>query len=144
MRMASALDSSLRSHRSTKSRNARKVYRELISDRHAARNNNTGGVMYGNPAARAEQRASGEAGVSATDMLDLQTIIEKLMSRLRLAVIFGGNKTAPGSVIYPAQNTRSWKSYESVAEDIAASLRRIGFRHVELMPEDMRLAERLA
>jgi len=100
--------------------------------------------MYGNAATRAEQRASGEAGVSATDMLDLQTIIEKLMSRLRLAVIFGGNKTAPGSVIYPAQNTRSWKSYEPVAEDIAASLRRIGFRHVELMPEDMRLAERLA
>jgi D-alanine-D-alanine ligase len=76
-------------------------------------------------------------------MADLEAQIERLMPRLRLAVIFGGDKSTPGSVIYPSHNTRSWKSYEAVAGDIAASLRRIGFRHVQLMPDDMHLSERL-
>ena len=69
--------------------------------------------------------------------------MELLLSKVRLAVIFGGNKGNAGSVLYQSQNTRSWKSYEAVAEDIAASLRRSGFRNVELMPEDMSLGERL-
>src|SRR5215211_5890840 len=62
----------------------------------------------------------------AERMAELDAQIERLMPRLRLAVIFGGNKSTPGSVIYPSHNTRSWKSYEAVAADIAASLRRIG------------------
>jgi D-alanine-D-alanine ligase len=65
------------------------------------------------------------------------------MGRLRLAVIFGGNKQTPGGVVYPSRNTRSWKSYEAVASDIADSLRRLGFRHVHLMPDDLRLGDRL-
>lgn len=69
--------------------------------------------------------------------------IVDLFPSLRIAVIFGGNKSAPDSVLYPAHNSRSWKSYESVAEDIAAALRRVGFKHVETMPEDMRLGDRL-
>ena len=74
---------------------------------------------------------------------ELQRMIELLLDRIRLAVIFGGNKSTPGSVIYQSQNTRSWKSYEAVAEDIAASLRRCGFRNVELIPEDMSMPERI-
>ena len=74
---------------------------------------------------------------------ELERIMELLLSKVRLAVIFGGNKGNAGSVLYQSQNTRSWKSYETVAEDIAASLRRSGFRNVELMPEDMSLGERL-
>ena len=70
----------------------------------------------------------------------LQDQIERLLDRLQLAVIFGGNKIAPGSVVYQSHNTRSWKSYEAVAHDIAASLGRLGFRNVELMPDDMRSA----
>jgi D-alanine-D-alanine ligase len=62
---------------------------------------------------------------------------------MHVAVIFGGDKSVPGSVVYQSHNTRSWKSYEAVANDIAAALRRIGFRHIELMPEDMRLGDRL-
>ncbi len=65
------------------------------------------------------------------------------MPRLRLAVVFGGDKRGFDNVIYRSGNSRSWKSYESVAQDIADSLRRIGFRHVELMPEDMHLGERM-
>jgi D-alanine-D-alanine ligase len=62
---------------------------------------------------------------------------------MRVAVIFGGDKRVPGAVINPTYNPRSWKSYESVAEDIATSLRRIGFRSVVTMPEDMHLGDRL-
>jgi D-alanine-D-alanine ligase len=73
----------------------------------------------------------------------LQQSVAQLMTRMRIAVIFGSNKTTPGSVLYQTSNTRSWKSYEAVARDIALSLERIGFRHVQLMPDDMRLGDRL-
>jgi len=73
----------------------------------------------------------------------LEAQIERLLGRVKLAVVFGGQKRDPAAVINPTTNPRSWKSYESVAQDIADSLRRIGFRHVELMPDDMRLGDRL-
>jgi len=73
----------------------------------------------------------------------LEQKIERLMTRMRIAVIFGSDKTAPGSVLYQTCNTRSWKSYEAVARDIARSLERLGFRHVQLMPDDMQLGDRL-
>ena len=81
------------------------------------------------------------AGLSSAQILGEQ--IADLYPSLRLAVIFGGNKSTPDSVLFSAHNSRSWKSYEAVAEDIAASLRRLGFQHVETMPEDMRLGDRL-
>ena len=86
-------------------------------------------------------RSRPEAACSNVRILG-ENILE-LRSRLRLAVIFGGDKSSADSVLYPAHNSRSWKSYEAVAEDIAASLRRNGFLHVETMPEDMRLGDRL-
>ena len=79
----------------------------------------------------------------AYDTLWLQEQIEQLKSRLRLAVIFGGNKSTPNSVVYESHNSRAWKSYEAVAEDIAATLAQLGFQHVQTIPEDMRLGERL-
>lgn len=75
--------------------------------------------------------------------VELERQIEQLQDRMRIAVIYGGDKSSPDSVIYRSPNTRSWKSYEAVADDIAASLRASGFRHVELMAEDMHLADRL-
>jgi D-alanine-D-alanine ligase len=98
--------------------------------------------MYGDVLMPAQQRAAADLQ-NFEVASELQQQIEQLLPRLRLAVIFGGDKSIDGSVVYQAQNPRSWKSYESVAEDIAASLRRIGFHHVELMPEDMRLGEQL-
>ena len=74
---------------------------------------------------------------------ELEEQIRQLKDVLRLAVIFGGDKTAPGAVINQFPNARSWKSYEQVAEDLAAALRRLGFRVVDLVPDDMRLGERL-
>jgi D-alanine-D-alanine ligase len=98
------------------------------------------GVMLQSSTARSV-RFRAKNVLSEAEILSGQ--ISDLFSSLRLAVIFGGNKSTPDSVLYPAHNSRSWKSYEAVAEDIAASLRRTGFKHVETMPEDMNLGDRL-
>ncbi len=74
---------------------------------------------------------------------DLQRQIEKMFRRLRMAVVYAGDKSHVGSVLYPASNPRSWKSYEAVARDIAGALERLGCREVVVMPEDMHLGERL-
>lgn len=73
----------------------------------------------------------------------LEDACDRLFSSLRLAVVFGGDKSMPGSVVYQTGNSRSWKSYEAVANDIHDSLRSIGFRHVELMADDLHFPDRL-
>ncbi len=73
----------------------------------------------------------------------LQARLERLKPLLRLAVVFGGDKAADGAVIVPTLNARAWKSYEAVARDIADALTRLGFKHVQLMQDDMRLGDRL-
>ena len=96
--------------------------------------------MQNGPTTPATERAARELAQPAAG---LQGQVERLMPQLRLAVIFGGDKSKPGSVIYPSRSTRSWKSYEAVAADIGEALRRIGFRHVHLLPDDMHLGDRL-
>jgi D-alanine-D-alanine ligase len=74
---------------------------------------------------------------------DLEAILGRLMERLHLAVVFGGNRAEPGAVLNQTFNTRAWKSYEAVAQDIVDALRRLGFRHVSMLPDDMRLVDGL-
>ena len=74
---------------------------------------------------------------------ELQRQIQRLSERMKIAVIYGGDKSAEGAVIHRTSNPRAWKSYQSVAEDIAAALVRLGFRQTILVPDDMRLGERL-
>jgi D-alanine-D-alanine ligase len=74
---------------------------------------------------------------------ELLSQIHKMFRRLRLAVVYGGDKSREGAVIESTTNPRSWKSYEAVAKDIAASLTRLGCRNIELFPDDMQLGERL-
>jgi D-alanine-D-alanine ligase len=95
------------------------------------------------PPFESESETLNRAPEAAVRYPALQARIERLLTRLRLAVVFGGDKAVDGAVIVPTHNPRAWKSYEAVAVDIAEALRRIGFAHVELMPDDMRLAERL-
>jgi D-alanine-D-alanine ligase len=90
-----------------------------------------------------QNAATAPAKDCSVNSSDLGRQIERLKSTMHLAVVFGGDKFAPGSVVYRSHNTRSWKSYEAVANDIASALRRLGFHHVELIPEDMRLGDRL-
>ncbi len=74
---------------------------------------------------------------------DLLRQIEKMFRRLRVAVIYAGDKSRDGAVLYPSSNPRSWKSYEAVARDIANSLTRLGCKEVVVLPEDMHLGARL-
>src|ERR1700739_1907805 len=99
--------------------------------------------MQRNILASVPRQGASSQQTQTADTVVLQRAIERLLPRLRLAVIFGGDKQSAGSVLYQAHNTRSWKSYQAVAQDIATSLRRIGCGHVEVIPEDMQLGERL-
>lgn len=73
----------------------------------------------------------------------LSGVLDDLKSKLRIAVIYGGNSSCDGSVIMKTLNTRPWKSYEAVARDIASTLTEIGFRHVFLLCDDKTLPEKL-
>jgi D-alanine-D-alanine ligase len=74
---------------------------------------------------------------------ELQRQVVKMFRRLRVAVIYAGDKSTQGAVLYPTSSPRCWKSYETVANDIGEALTRLGCREVALIPEDMRLGERL-
>jgi D-alanine-D-alanine ligase len=74
---------------------------------------------------------------------DLPGIMEILQSKLRIAVTYSGDKNDPEAVIYKTHNPRSWKSYQKVAEDIQATLKEIGFKHVIAVPENKSLLESL-
>ena len=95
------------------------------------------------PSVPAASGVSPDKPNSRTDLAQFEEQIDRLKSKLRLAVIFGGSKSTPDAVIYPSRNSRSWKSYEAVSADIAASLQLTGFQNVELMPDDMTLGDRL-
>ena len=67
----------------------------------------------------------------------------RLKENLRLAVVFGGDKSREGAVINATHNPRSWKSYEQVAGNIRDALKESGFRHVDIYPDDMTLLDNL-
>jgi D-alanine-D-alanine ligase len=77
------------------------------------------------------------------DPKDLPLYIERLFKDLRIAVLYGGDKKGEDSVLYPTVNFRPWKSYQIVAEHISEALQTIGFQNVTVMPDDMRLFDRL-
>src|SRR5260370_17420517 len=57
----------------------------------------------------------------------LEAQIVRLLGRMKVAVVFGGQKLDPDAVINPTTNPRSWKTYESVPQDIVEPLRRSAF-----------------
>lgn len=77
------------------------------------------------------------------DVRSMSGYLRALKSRIRIAVIYGGDKDAADSVIYRTVNPRPWKSYKAVAQDICTTLGKYGFQHVTLLPEDMHLGQRL-
>lgn len=72
-----------------------------------------------------------------------ELLTRMLLDRARIAVIHGGDKRVDGAVIRTGRNPRSWKSYESVAHDVASALRRLGCSNVQVLADDMRLPQRL-
>ncbi len=77
------------------------------------------------------------------DPLSLLDYIEIFKSKMRIAVVYGGNKDEPGAVILPTLNSRPWKSYKAVAEDICHALSELGFRQVYTIPDDLQLLDQL-
>ena len=75
---------------------------------------------------------------------ELQSQVAQLLEKMKIAVIYGGDKEEDGSVIHQSHNPRSWKSYETVARDIANSLVRLGGKNIFILPDDMRLSSKLA
>ncbi|WP_036480769.1 D-alanyl-alanine synthetase [Myxosarcina sp. GI1] len=69
--------------------------------------------------------------------------LNELTKKLRLAVIYGGDKQRAGAVIYKTHNPRSTKTYEAVAKNIAQAFKNLGFQNVWLLPDDMSLAAQL-
>ncbi len=73
----------------------------------------------------------------------LDKYLDILRSRLKIAVVYGGDRSIKDAVIYQTVNPRPWKSYRNVALDIAAALKVNGFEHVTVLPDDMHLPKRL-
>lgn len=73
----------------------------------------------------------------------LPDLLDEFRSRMRIAVIFGGDRRHDDAVIYRSVNPRPWKSYEAVARDIHDALREAGFANVILLRDDMTLPQRL-
>jgi len=85
-----------------------------------------------------------DSGVTEPAVFDrLRDNLDHLRETLRVAVIYNGDRTVEGAVLHKTHNPRSEKSYRPVAEDIAEGLKRNGFRHVLLLPDDLTLAQRL-
>ncbi len=88
-------------------------------------------------------RLEGAVALQGDPAPHLDLLLSQLTRSLRVAVVYGGNKRGEGAVLREAQNPRSWKSYETVARNIAGSLTNLGFTDVAVLPDDMRLAESL-
>ncbi|AIW17107.1 MULTISPECIES: D-alanine--D-alanine ligase family protein [Vibrio] len=69
--------------------------------------------------------------------------LEWIRHNLTVAVIHGGDKARAESFIFENLSPRSTKTYEPVAHDIANALRESGFQHVEVLAEDIDLAQQL-
>ncbi|MEM7042117.1 MAG: D-alanyl-alanine synthetase [Pseudomonadota bacterium] len=124
------LEAAVRRHHLPLDRNVGRNMMELAFSKHSGAN--LAPSQENDPSTRRQTRVD-----------ELQSQVMKLAESMRIAVIFGGDKRQPGAVINPTYNPRHWKSYEAVAEDIAAALRRIGFRFVTTLPDDMNLGDRL-
>lgn len=69
--------------------------------------------------------------------------LQQLFTQLRIAVIYGGDKSQPQATLYPTHNPRQWKSYRQVAEDIKTALMEIGFQQVYCLADDLSLYQTL-
>ncbi len=72
-----------------------------------------------------------------------QQQLQWIRESLRIAVVHGGEKTRAENYMYQNLSPRSTKTYQSVADDIAQTLSDSGFKHIELLPENIELASQL-
>jgi len=74
----------------------------------------------------------------------LRSLLDRVMQDGSICVVYGGDPKAPGTVLHETFNPRATKSYRAVAEDIAQSLRRSGFRKVHVVADGLQLAAEIA
>ena len=84
-----------------------------------------------------------DAGEKSYDFSQLSSLMEKFRDKLNVAVIYGRDRDGEGAVVYPTNVPRNGESQEIAAANIADSLRRNGFKNVDLFAEDICLGQRL-
>ena len=76
--------------------------------------------------------------------MNTKELLQRARDRLKIAVVYAGDKNDPDTVIERQMNSRDWKSYRLVAEDIADALEKEGFSDVVVLPEDRHLGDAIS
>ena len=76
--------------------------------------------------------------------MNTKELLQRARDGLKIAVVYAGDKNDPNTVIERQLNSRDWKSYRLVAEDIANALEEEGFSDVVVLPEDRHLGEAIS
>jgi len=73
--------------------------------------------------------------------VNTKELLQRARDVLKIAVVYAGDKNDHNAVIERQLNSRDWKSYRMVAEDIADALEEEGFSDVVVLPEDRHLGD---
>ena len=73
--------------------------------------------------------------------MNTKDLLERARDGLKIALVYAGDKNEPDAVIERQINSRDWKSYRLVAENIAETLEAEGFSDVVVLPEDRHLGD---
>lgn len=76
--------------------------------------------------------------------MNTKELLQRARDGLKIAVVYAGDKNDPDTVIERQMNSRDWKSYRLVAEDIADALKEEGFSDVVVLPEDRHLGDAIS
>ena len=74
-------------------------------------------------------------------IVNTKDLLERARDGLKIALVYAGDKNEPDAVIERQINSRDWKSYRVVAENIAETLEAEGFSDVVVLPEDRHLGD---
>lgn len=77
-------------------------------------------------------------------LVDIKELLDRARGSLKIAIVYAGDKNDLDTVINTGINSRDWKSYRLVAENIAKTLEKEGFSDVAVLPEDRHLGTELA
>jgi len=76
--------------------------------------------------------------------VNTKELLQRARDGLKIAIVYAGDKNHPDAVIERQMNSRDWKSYRLVAEDIAGALEGEGFSDVIVLPEDRHLGDAIS
>ena len=65
--------------------------------------------------------------------MNTKDLLERARDGLKIAIVYAGDKNEPDAVIERQINSRDWKSYRVVAENIAETLEAEGFSDVVVL-----------